>query len=323
MVDIDTAAKLCVDTYWEDGSRTLDYAGVLGERRTKLGALLSASILVPAEGNKADPRKVRFFHDSMQSYLTALGLYHQARWDAFKGAAGRVDLRDQHAELFDMCLQVFHPETKIKLTLRGDLYLWAGSPALKRLSLDEIEKCVPPFVLAVLAAEVTNDTSPSALLRAAADECAKKTSLGVLADLYAKIAARMVEHGSEIGSALPAPADGDLARLTSTDRDHLIRVLALAYPTLTSLSALGRDAGVDLLNGKQSDRLGEAIADMIAQASLQAKLRELFNRVLSDPKKAAVHASIRSLDEEIQAAVVTAGALAPPAPPPLGNRGLP
>src|SRR5262249_15457542 len=62
------AARWCLDTYWKNGLRRQRFGG------TKLQqGLLDAGILVPADVAKP-PQEVQFFHDSIQTYLTAVGL---------------------------------------------------------------------------------------------------------------------------------------------------------------------------------------------------------------------------------------------------------
>jgi hypothetical protein len=74
---LDEAGKVSVETYWSNGYRKLAYAQAPAARKVVLGKLLAANILMPAARERPgeDPREVQFFHDSMQSYLTAVGLF--------------------------------------------------------------------------------------------------------------------------------------------------------------------------------------------------------------------------------------------------------
>ncbi|WP_224363050.1 hypothetical protein [Hyalangium versicolor] len=102
--------------------------------------LLRAGVLIPDESNLRpghEPRQVRFFHDSMQSYLTARGLFQQAHeeqtWEILQRAAGdplfavgQAGLGfEAGSELFQMCLQVFGPEARLRHELRRQLHEWA------------------------------------------------------------------------------------------------------------------------------------------------------------------------------------------------------
>src|SRR5262249_1180356 len=74
---LDTSSQLCLDTYWKDGYRKLPYADAPATRKALLRKLLDAGIVVPANRGAPpgeEPTEVQFFHDSMQSYLTAIGL---------------------------------------------------------------------------------------------------------------------------------------------------------------------------------------------------------------------------------------------------------
>lgn len=308
-INIDTVARLCVETYWQDASRTLDYASATQDRRTLLDTLLAAGIVVAESSAREEPKKVRFFHDSMQSYLTALGLYQAKRWDAFRGAAGRPDLRKQHAELFEMCVKVFHPAEKVVFTLRSDLYLWAGSAALRSVTVATLLQAAPEEVRPTLR-DLIAATDPSAgtFLRAAADACAG--DLELLSDLYVETVPRLVELETAAGAGDHAPvaAVGELARLDANQVDELVRLLAIAYPSLGLLRVLGQNARVDLVDWRQSDRMGEAIRDLLALASMQGRLRAMLQHVLQDQSKVAVHARIQELAQQLNPPAVAVAA---------------
>jgi hypothetical protein len=100
------AGKLCAATYWRDGARSMAYAGASPQHRTILKKLRSMSVLYSTEPGD-NPREVRFFHDSMQSYLTAVALTSDAQGlDFLARAAGAVPFREggAEAELFRMCV---------------------------------------------------------------------------------------------------------------------------------------------------------------------------------------------------------------------------
>ena len=98
----------------QDGRRLIVFRDSPDE--SKLRRLLDAGLLVSADARPGPvPTHVRFFHDSMQSYLTARALYaryaSQARWDCLWRAAGEPGFaREQSdlmteagSELFDEC----------------------------------------------------------------------------------------------------------------------------------------------------------------------------------------------------------------------------
>src|SRR5262249_39731330 len=127
------AGQWCLETYWKDGRRKLLYEGTPLQQQ-----LLSAGILVAADARtapNAPPHEVQFFHDSMQSYLTAHGLASQDQkgyaelprpvddpttqtWDRSRvllwaaanpkfAGAWTDSFRTGGTELFKMCLATF------------------------------------------------------------------------------------------------------------------------------------------------------------------------------------------------------------------------
>jgi hypothetical protein len=110
-IDLNSLVQLCLDTYWNTGNRWLEYANASQTQKPLLDALIGADLVVPAELNPADPgnpHTVRFFHDSIQSYLTAVGLMRATDWrEKLLVAAGdpRFDADETGVtELFLMCL---------------------------------------------------------------------------------------------------------------------------------------------------------------------------------------------------------------------------
>ena len=125
----ETAAH-CVATYWADGYTFLAFDRL---PRSLRETLLAAGILVPINGRDGpgddnrngpgDAVDVRFFHDSMLTYLTAFGLFQEADpWPHLFRAAGdpqfstdRLDLVVAGAPaLFQMCLSVFRPINRLR-----------------------------------------------------------------------------------------------------------------------------------------------------------------------------------------------------------------
>jgi hypothetical protein len=157
---LDEAARLCVSTYWQNGIRPLAFEGAGPERQRVLQSLRKAGILV--DEGVADlpdsPRMVRFFHDSMQSYLTALGIFRGYTgnekeqtdgWKQLCRAAGDPVFKGQSdissgvgAELFQMCLHVFIPPEQLKLVFQNDLRSWADTHE-KGLAKDDVLRACP------------------------------------------------------------------------------------------------------------------------------------------------------------------------------------
>lgn len=130
---IDAAAELCVDTYWKTGVRSLAYARAAAEKVGLLDTLVKANILVPLKSSLPRaaldnrPEEVKFFHDSMQSYLTARGLLKGGQeWsEILRGAATAPRFRARSdrdiPEVFQMCLEVFGPQELLIEVLKNEL----------------------------------------------------------------------------------------------------------------------------------------------------------------------------------------------------------
>jgi hypothetical protein len=202
---LDEAAAVCVDTYWRDGHRTLAYASAPSERFELLERLKDAGILVPTD-DKPDPfenppDEVGFFHDSMQSYLTARGLFNDAsqKWQALERAAGDpILIRAQSdlltgagSEIFQMCLHVFRPKDRLRSVLKQDLLRWADSHG-DDLSKNNVYAAMPRELDQELRQLVEPEAAASGLLRIAVCMCEKLdeqiNDVNNLAILYSRIA---------------------------------------------------------------------------------------------------------------------------------------
>ncbi|MDC0711998.1 hypothetical protein POL68_26255 [Stigmatella sp. ncwal1] len=128
------SSQLCLRTYWVNGIRSLRYRNA--PEQEPMQRLLRAGVLVPNDTAPRPgqvPSEVRFFHDSMQSYLTACGLFAQEHaaptWDILWRAAGAPLFASAQpeagSELFQMCLQVFGPREKLRKELQRQLLEWA------------------------------------------------------------------------------------------------------------------------------------------------------------------------------------------------------
>ena len=133
---LDEAAQLCLQTFWPTGYRGIAFASADAMRAALLQRLLDAGVLVSTgrvSRGEGRPREVRFFHDSIQSYLTARGLFAKDAWNEFARAAGCPEIRGDSSdggngrvsEVFLMCVQVFAPDEKLVAVLRADLEAWS------------------------------------------------------------------------------------------------------------------------------------------------------------------------------------------------------
>jgi hypothetical protein len=191
-VRLDEGSALCIETYWRTGARLLPVAAIPASRRSTVQLLLQSQILVPTIRNRIndEPQEVAFFHDSMQSFLTALGLFQLPdAWAHLGRAAGDPaftvrrsdDSGETGSELFQMCLAVFGPKEVLRKHLRSDLERWADEldDELQKL---EIKSAVPPTV----DIRFDRQSSPAVLLKQLATACGDR--LEELAHVYVRIA---------------------------------------------------------------------------------------------------------------------------------------
>jgi hypothetical protein len=99
------AAMFCYRTYWQTGNRHIDVETETNQDvRELLKELLAANILAPTDG---EGHSARFFHDSMQSFLTAWALRHAKPPAFLSESVARANLRrDGEPEIFRMCRHV-------------------------------------------------------------------------------------------------------------------------------------------------------------------------------------------------------------------------
>jgi hypothetical protein len=184
---LDEAAAMCVESYWHDGHRTLAYASAPSQRFKLLERLKDAGILV-ATDDKLDPYEnppdeVGFFHDSMQSYLTARGLFNDSsrKWQALARAAGDpILIRAQSdlltvegSEVFQMCLHVFGPKEKLRSILKQDLLRWADSHG-DDLTKNNVFSAMPHGLVQELRDSVDPEAAVASVLRLAV-KCVKRS----------------------------------------------------------------------------------------------------------------------------------------------------
>jgi hypothetical protein len=219
---------LCVDTYWkgegnpnEESNRLIPFGRVPPESRPKLRRLLEVGLLQPYGSSTVgnDPAYVRFFHDTMQSYLTACGLRDGKAdsgpaadlWEYLRRAAGArkfggpSEIADEGgSELFQMCLHVFAPPATpdrvptICRVLESHLESWADNPDYDRkLTKDAILLACPrepENIQEEMRALLDINASPSALIRRAVHACERPDpdrELHNLTTLYVNLARRI------------------------------------------------------------------------------------------------------------------------------------
>lgn len=208
--EIRKVSRWCLNTYWRDGRRQC-----ANDSPELCKRLLLANVLIGV-GGLEPPREVRFFHDSMQSYLTAYGLnllegegYAQfprpeedaatsdwnlervllrvATYKKFTQSQADI-LPTGGTELFQMYLAVFTPREKLRDWLHEKLLEWAAWYEREELGRKAVETAVAPQVLA----QVKHTRGPGKLLRAAIARSLEldqqQNSLETLGHLYAGIA---------------------------------------------------------------------------------------------------------------------------------------
>ena len=194
------AGNLCVNTYWKNGYRILSCAAIPGEMRENLNLLINSQILIPTMRNtfNNEPQEVAFFHDSMQSFLTAAGLIRLPdAWDHLARAAGdplfakgQSEFKGETgSELFQMCLMNYGSGEQLSDRLRSDLNDWAGK-LRDDFSLREIKSAIPPGVTEKMKL-IMDDPSPETLLKSLTEACQNEVVEQEIADLafvYAHIA---------------------------------------------------------------------------------------------------------------------------------------
>jgi hypothetical protein len=201
-------AQWCLRSYWLDGQRVQTC-----EDEELRELLKRAGVLIRVGG--PDSQRVRFFHDSMQSYLTAYGLEQAdrggyarlpgptgggapANWDRSSvllraaaspdfSATGADLLSTGGSELYQMCLVLFRKRPGLGQWLRDELVRWANEydEDLRKIN---VVGALPPQ----LAAMAGNVRGAARLLREAAGLCfqvdQEHDSVEMLGRLYAGMA---------------------------------------------------------------------------------------------------------------------------------------
>jgi hypothetical protein len=210
------AEGLCLGSYWEHRQRLLVFRDSPDE--AMLRRLLDAGLLVSADARPGPvPTHVRFFHDSMQSYLTARALFARdagkARWDCLWRAAGEPGFaREQSdlmteagSELFQMCAYVFGHDARLREELKRHLELCAEAND-ERLTKEGLLAAVPEAHREALR-KASRRMSPGELLREAVRVCAQEAEGEALFVLYARVAPRAWPWRPDEGEAEASRTD--------------------------------------------------------------------------------------------------------------------
>jgi hypothetical protein len=191
------AAELSLAGYWQDAQPTLRYREAEAQKGL-LERLYAAGVLVAADDAPSkvskEPRRVRFFHDLMQSYLTARGLVNRGGWEKeLARAAGDPAFASRGPELFQMCLAILEGEARLRGALVADLRKWAQNDG--NLTRNSILRATPTALQKALDERMsTLPDSPSAgaVLGLAVDVCNEaandKEAVQWLGTLYPAIA---------------------------------------------------------------------------------------------------------------------------------------
>jgi hypothetical protein len=185
-------------TYWEEHTRLIATTRVKAGEAQLIDSLLKAGVLVHADREpsliRSTPRQVRFFHDSVQSYLAARALGRLAQWDALASAAGeewfqraRSDIMGEStSELYAMCVQVFRPVDLLRERLAEQLWVWQAryhSELTANQVIDAVPEQIRPTVLeAVDQMSGSAECLGTAIVKCKMEDegCDDATRLGVL-----------------------------------------------------------------------------------------------------------------------------------------------
>jgi len=194
----DAAIDLCFGTYWVNGERILAYLQLDSTQRDTADKLLKASVMVPVQSRVGAnrfqaPTRLRFFHDSLQSYLTALAVRRQANntdlvleaaaHPRFKNDRGRRAAHDM-PEVFEMCLHTFLGEQRGRETLYKELVVWSQRYA-GTFSRDwVVEECGKLSISLPIGPDVAGGIA----LRTAIERCHTEGDIRLIGGIYAAVA---------------------------------------------------------------------------------------------------------------------------------------
>ena len=176
---LDAAAeRLAMESYWTSQERTFAFDRPTQEACERVEELLRVGILIEAEGAggrlRQKPRSVRFLHDSMQSYLVAKSLYAAGDWTVLLRAAGDSGFSTAGSELlpgagsevFQMCVHVFQPASRLRSQLSRELLGWAEQFG-PNLAVEQIRRALPESMVDSADQALAKDMAAGAYLVAA------------------------------------------------------------------------------------------------------------------------------------------------------------
>lgn len=187
----DSAVTLCLETYWKDGERQVTYAVADAQRKELLTKLLGSGLLFASDGSGSEePRSVRFFHDTMQTFLTSVGLSRCDDWSNYllRAAGDERFARDDSdlligagSELFQMCIYVFDSPDRVHAILREGLL------AISEKHGDSLSRDWVVSAGQLEDARIERRIAGGTALVQAIGHVSKKDDIRPLAALYAKV----------------------------------------------------------------------------------------------------------------------------------------
>jgi ABC-type branched-subunit amino acid transport system substrate-binding protein len=230
------AGSLCIDTFWRRGMRLMAYADCDTETKVVMKQLLSAGLLVQVDSatvriSGAEPRAVKFFHDSVQSYLTARALANQGGLEYLRRAAGDklfLEARDRtrgtwRSELFEMCEEIMVDRRQLADFLASDLKSWARAYD-GELVKNRVIEVLPESFRVEIQHQVVEAAGAGAWLSVAVESCqqryvtleGRELALKTLVGLYETVAPIVWPR---IGDQAINTSDGSANRDKSAHQD--------------------------------------------------------------------------------------------------------
>ena len=216
---LDKTGQFCLDTYWQTGRRTTRWEGSEQPRQELLEKLFKAGLIVTADEGPSlfrdHPQQVRFFHDSIQSFLTARALANGIRakgdWEVLAESAAHPRfvkaqsdlLFPGGSELFQFCVYQFDSEQLIE-KLSGQICQWAAD-CDRDLRKNDVASAVPASLRDRFEEQLRGESSPREALLLALYVCGKGPDpLGGIATLFGRMAPIVWPHIESMRLARPA-----------------------------------------------------------------------------------------------------------------------
>jgi hypothetical protein len=183
---VDYARTLARDTYWKERRRVFPAERATPKETAMADRLLASGLLVGVGGARTGVgpiryRQLRFFHDSMQSYLAAVSLALAGERSVLMAAASTAQFREARAELlgasgpelFQMCVLTFDERAPIEAWLEEQLQAWIIRAATAwndrnhvPIELGVLQAALPPDIVKAVASEFQTIPSGVEFLRA-------------------------------------------------------------------------------------------------------------------------------------------------------------